>query len=204
MRDRIEIIKLIVNYKIEPDELTLKNLITLAKNGTTNLKQIFNILVGCGLKIGKDEVYILLENGIPIKNLEMFDVEYDEIFYYHANKGGLSMEQYSSKLPADLKNKLILREMFRDSKWPAIEKFMKSNNLKPDGYCFKNSIDDVNILVLEYMMNEYGYKLSHEQLLYAFAKGVHWDTKRRNRIFALLLCECRDIKLSKEDLISSI
>lgn len=137
----IKLISKILEYKIIPSKNNLIDFVKIHKRGHYKkaVTIIIELLIKYGLVIDMDILKQVIKNGYLINNLERFNIEYDEKLYYYCYIYKYIPVEYMELFKID-KNVLKMRELCCSGKQKkVIFKFMKKNNLKPDGYCYENA-----------------------------------------------------------------
>ena len=145
------IIQKILDYKIVPDKESYMSLQNLNYE-YQDISGLNELLIHHGLTVNSEIINKALSIRCPIYDLYRFGIEYDEKLYLMCHKNNIMPEKYVEKFNETIgKNIVELRLMFRSRKWPTIVKFMKSNNIKPDRYCFENCCTNKNYQVAQEM-----------------------------------------------------
>lgn len=148
--DNLEIIKLILAYKIDVDNSVFDEFI---KNGSS--KEIIEFLIPIGIEINVDRFAQLLNKGIQLDVAYLKDsVGTGEELYYICYIFKI-INKYYSWIKLEDSNIMTMRDMFKSKSLEDIKNFMKNNNLKPDRYCMELSLINYdNEDVYEYLVSK--------------------------------------------------
>jgi hypothetical protein len=162
----INIVRNILNYKIQPTYNAVKNIFGRDNCCTCEDRMyLLELLLQYGLKFDKKIMKIAIKNNILLNDLSRFlnMVPIDNTIYYYLNvyeRVGFGYNLYKNLLNIyaehfdnDLKNKHILRQKFKNINMSITEAMELVKHNKIDGYCFINSIQ--NPKVHEYLSSLY-------------------------------------------------
>jgi hypothetical protein len=160
----IDLIKIILSYKIDPTELTLQCLVSetstkirrkLNKKYSRKFKRkrgepvpesyiitIVRLLIANGLKINLNCISMLLSIYESLDNLEDYGIAYDEDLYFICHINDYFPIKYIEKFTID-KHILTMRQ-FTDHDLNTDTKiidFIKTNNIKLDNYMLEHFMD---------------------------------------------------------------
>jgi hypothetical protein len=133
----IDMLNTILCYKILPDkqdfEIYAKNCVH--KNNST---ETVELLIKHGLQLNFDDIKLALQYKIVIKNLERFNIPYDEKLYYWCYV--YNIFPYDNDMNID-EHTLKLRKMCRNSivSEESLIEYMKDSKIMPDRYCFDHA-----------------------------------------------------------------
>lgn len=117
------------NYKID-----LEKEIALFKNSKIKKDLIAEVFRHISF-INNDITHLLIDNNLPYpENLPYKPEMYDIYHYKYENTPNL--EYFRKHIGVYI---VELREMFKDKKWPVIQRYMKTFNLSIDQYCVNNA-----------------------------------------------------------------
>jgi hypothetical protein len=136
-KQKIEDIKLILDFKIIPDYTSLKS---LCKQTQTlhNINDFIELLITYGLNIDLKCLNLIISKNLHITNLERFNIAHDEELYYICHKNMHFPQEYIDKFTID-KNIITLRDLCKTAPDVAtIADFMEAHNLALDLYCLEN------------------------------------------------------------------
>ncbi len=106
-------------------------------NNNTNIINIVLLLIRNGLKITLNCVSLLLSIRENLKNLENYEIEYDESLYFECYINNYFPDEYMEKFTID-KNIVYMRTNRKIQTYKQFSEFMKINNIELDYYMLEN------------------------------------------------------------------
>lgn len=115
-----------------------------------------SLLIEYGLLIDEELIMIAIKYNRIIPNHDKYGVKLTEKIYYQIQMGvGDTYTIDSFKIRDISDNVLKMREKFKSENHRELIRFMKDNKLSPDGYCYKNSMENSDEEVLKiFIKNE--------------------------------------------------
>lgn len=150
----LKIMQDLICYKINPDKNTFEHLLKMRSVDAIELS------INNGLELDISDIELALTNNMGIKNLERFNIKYDELLYFLCFKHNYYPDEYMNKMEIDHKV-IALRNLCR--RVTSVEKFvqyMEKNKIKPDGYCLAHAIKNHYHLIVDYMLTDLKCDLS--------------------------------------------
>jgi len=138
------LIHTILNYKITPDNDIILNLLPYQiRNESETVRKIIELFIEFGLIIKIDSVEHLLLNRFCLRDLERFDIKYDEQLYFLCYLSNFWPETYINKFTLD-KKILNMHNICKDRYLSSgkLIAYMKDNNVKLDRYAIDILLND--------------------------------------------------------------
>ena len=153
LRSNFEIVQDILSFKVLPDEISVKSVISNSINEDISIKLI-ELLINFGLVVTLPIVQECLIAGITIPDLERFNIKYDDELYHTCFFQDFFPQEYIDKFTIN-KDQLQLRTLCGtpNTQFADVEKFIQEHNVKLDRYSFDNACKKNISLALDFLNN---------------------------------------------------
>jgi hypothetical protein len=137
----VGVISKILSYKIIPDIISLKILLSNQKK-LINQSKIIELLINFGLSIDLVNLELIISYKSYLDNLEKFNIKYDEELYFICFKYRFFPESYQEKFKGNIDNNILILRNMCLTKQMRVDKillFLENKNIKFDRYCLDNA-----------------------------------------------------------------
>lgn len=138
------LIDTILNYRLTPDnDIILKFTSYQIRSETEHVRKIIELFIKFGLIIKINSVEYLLSNGFCLKDLERFEINYDEQLYFLCYLTNFWPEEYLNKFTLD-KVIMNMHNLCKNKylRYGELINYLKNNNVKLDRYAVDTLLNE--------------------------------------------------------------